>query len=162
MSYDYDFDYDSVLKILRSQGEINLDYFDERLRLQKLGYLAQELGANEGYPYSWYVRGPYSSTLTSCLFAGDDMGVFDDEVELNENENQIATLLGKLLGDKIHNPKTLELFASIWYLMPNRKLTNHDKENILKIIRKEKPHFNDNETKTTLNKIINFKELHNF
>ena len=38
--------------------------FNSRLILQKTIYLMQEFGLNIGYPFSWYLRGPYSPNLT--------------------------------------------------------------------------------------------------
>src|SRR4051812_11372113 len=43
--------------------------FDDRLALQKGVYLAQQMGVNLGYQFSWYLRGPYSRNLTSDAFA---------------------------------------------------------------------------------------------
>lgn len=151
-------EYDSLLKVLRSFGEINLDYFIERLRLQKLGYLIQELGIDEGYSYSWYIYGPYSSTLTSALFAADDEGIFDEDVELDKKEKNVVMQLNELLGKNVNNPDALELYASIWYLMPKRTLTDDDKIRILDLLSSKKPRFSQNDIKTAINKIIEFKK----
>ena len=47
-----------TLRILNSLCDVSLDRFNDRLRLQKLGYLAQALGASGGFTFSWYLRGP--------------------------------------------------------------------------------------------------------
>ncbi len=153
-----EFDYDSLLKVLRSFGKINLDQFEERLRLQKLGYLSQQLGVNEGYPYSWYIHGPYSSTLTSVLFAGDEMGIFDDEVELTKNEKNTVKLLYSLLEKEVNDPNFLELYASIWYLMPKGNISNEEKDSIKEIMFKEKPQFSGPDVKSAVDKIVSFRQ----
>jgi|APSaa5957512535_1039671.scaffolds.fasta_scaffold21076_2 uncharacterized protein YwgA len=147
----------SILKILRNFGEINLDQFNDRLRLQKLAYLAQNLGAADEYPFSWYIHGPYSSSLTSVLFEGEELGVFDDEVSLNAKEKHIVKNMENLLEENTCDPSTLELYASIWYLAPNRKLSEADKKHVTDLMIKEKPHFNEAQIKSALKKIISFR-----
>jgi uncharacterized protein YwgA len=46
-----------------------MDEFDDRLRLQKFIYLLQTFDIYLGYDFSWYIRGPYCSTLSTCGFA---------------------------------------------------------------------------------------------
>lgn len=147
----------SVLKILRDFGEINLEHFNDRLRLQKLTYLAQNLGATNEYSFSWYIHGPYSTSLTSTLFEGDEVGAFEAEVTLNTKERKIVKNMKNLLGEETCNPSILELYASIWYLAPNRKLTEADKKHVEDLMGKEKPHFNKSEIKNALKKIISFR-----
>ena len=153
-----DFEDDSVLRIVRSLGSINLSTFDDRLRLQKLAYLAQELGAGDKYFYSWYVRGPYSSPLTSALFLGDEQDKFISKPSLTKNESRIVSLLESLMGKEITKPLKLELFASIWYLLPSRRSSKEDQEAVLDIMCKEKPHFQRSEVKTALKAILDFKK----
>jgi uncharacterized protein YwgA len=52
-----------------------MDSFDQRLTLQKTIYLIQQLGVPLGYHFSWYLRGPYSSELTSDAYANLDSEV---------------------------------------------------------------------------------------
>lgn len=149
----------SILKILRSFGPINLADFSDRLRLQKLAYLAQEMGAGDKYFYSWYVHGPYSSPLTSELFLGDRLGKFASEPPvLTENESKIVSQLKSLMGDEILNPHKLELFASIWYLLPSHKISKDDMEVVLDIMCTEKPHFSRDEVESAMKVIIDFKK----
>jgi len=147
----------SVLKILRDFGEINLDHFDDRLRLQKLAYLAQNLGATYEYPFSWYVHGPYSTSLTSDLFAGDEVGYFNKEVVLTDKEKHVVKNLKDLLGENSCNPSILELYASVWYLTPSKKLSNSDKKHVVDLMKKEKPHFSESQIETALKEIISFR-----
>jgi len=57
-------------KILNLLGfeSIDMGSFDNRLKYQKLIYLVQNSGLSLGYGYNWYVRGPYSPSLTQDLF----------------------------------------------------------------------------------------------
>lgn len=43
--------------------------FDSRKRLQKAVYLGQLAGVDLGYRYSWYLKGPYSTSLTRDYYA---------------------------------------------------------------------------------------------
>ena len=84
------FEENPLTPILQAFGELKLDYFSDRLRLQKLGYLAQKMGVSGGFPYSWYIRGPYSRSLTSFLFMGDDMDAFSKEFPRNQEQERIV------------------------------------------------------------------------
>ena len=53
--------------------DFSMNTFDERLRLQKLIYLLQTFGIYLGYDFSWYIRGPYCSTLAANGFALRDI-----------------------------------------------------------------------------------------
>ena len=47
---------------------VRLDSFADRLTVQKSVYLAQAAGVQLGYQFHWYLRGPYSPTLTRDAF----------------------------------------------------------------------------------------------
>ena len=49
--------------------EFGMSTFDHRLRVQKFVYLLQSFDVYLGYDYSWYLRGPYCSTLAASGFA---------------------------------------------------------------------------------------------
>ena len=49
--------------------EFGMHTFGHRLRVQKLVYLLQSFDVYLGYDYSWYLRGPYCSTLAASGFA---------------------------------------------------------------------------------------------
>ena len=71
--------------------DFSLEDFDGRLRLQKFIYLLQTFDIYLGYDYSWYLRGPYCSTLAACGFAlekiydkipdGERINFHDDRVQ---------------------------------------------------------------------------------
>ena len=49
--------------------EFGMHTFGHRLRVQKFVYLLQSFDVYLGYDYSWYLRGPYCSTLAASGFA---------------------------------------------------------------------------------------------
>ena len=49
--------------------EFGMHTFDHRLRMQKFVYLMQSFDVYLGYDYSWYLRGPYCSTLAASGFS---------------------------------------------------------------------------------------------
>ncbi len=150
---------DQVLRILRNLGPIKLDEFDDRLRLQKQAYLIQEIGATTKYTYSWYVHGPYSSSLTSALFLGDKIGKFDSKDKLRDGESRIVSRLKELLGRRISDPRQLELFASVWYLLPtSRRVSKDDREGIMTVMNREKPQFTSTRVRSALDTILGFKK----
>jgi len=151
------YDENQLLRILRSFGEINLEYFNSRLRFQKLGYLAQEMGADGGFPYSWYLRGPYSSSLSNTLFMGVEVDAFKENVPLKESDKKIVSRLTNLLGKGIDKPDTLELFASVWYLMPSRKMSGNDVDSTVEIMKAHKPQYTPNQVKDAIKKISEFR-----
>ena len=51
--------------------EFSMDDFEHRLRVQKFVYLLEAFDVYLGYEYSWYLRGPYCSTLAAAGFALD-------------------------------------------------------------------------------------------
>jgi uncharacterized protein YwgA len=59
--------------ILKRIGNYNPEMFEssfnDRLIFQKTIYLLQAFGLYLGYYFSWYIHGPYSTTLTRDGFA---------------------------------------------------------------------------------------------
>ena len=49
--------------------DFSMDTFDDRLKLQKFIYLLQAFDIYLGYDFSWYLRGPYCSSLATSGFA---------------------------------------------------------------------------------------------
>lgn len=150
------FDENPLIRVLRGMGEINLDRFNNRLRLQKLGFLAQEMGVNGGFPFSWYIRGPYSSSLTSVLFIGEEVEAFNEPIQLTDQEQNVVNNLQQLLRDSIDDSRNLELFASVWYLMSSHPTTD-ELERVVEIMNEEKPKYSDNEVAGAFRRIIEFR-----
>ena len=63
--------YDAALfayGVLRRLGSGNVDFFEQRLRSQKIQYFAQLFGISPPYAFNLYIKGPYSPDLTYDLF----------------------------------------------------------------------------------------------
>jgi len=146
-----------TFRILNSLCDVSLDKFNDRLRLQKLGYLAQSLGASGGFTFSWYLRGPYSSSLTKMLYSAEEVGILGKKMSLLKEEKDIIKNLKKLLKNELSDPRLLELYASVWYLLPKRDVTEEDVKYVVGRIFVEKPEFTRTEVKKCVDAILQFK-----
>lgn len=52
-----------------------------RIRLQKLAYLLDRLGANSGFGYVYHHYGPYSRDLDTAIFDADAFGLVEEKFE---------------------------------------------------------------------------------
>ena len=155
------YDENPVLRILSGFDDITIDRFYDRLRLQKLTYLIQEISGNNSFAYSWYIRGPYSSSLASILFMGDDVGAFEEKFRLNNTEQEIVNKIQDLVDGRTNNAEYLELIASVWYLMPNSANVSDKKSLILDVMKSEKPQFTPEEVDDAISRIQEFKKKYN-
>ena len=147
-----------VLRVLRSFGPVRMDNFDDRLRQQKLAYLIQEIGGGGPFVYHWDIRGPYSPALTQELFASEGGGGEAPEVALLDGEAGVAQRVRSLVGDAgVDDPLEAELYASVWYLTPSRKLSDSDKTSIMETMRRTKPHFAGERVGQVLGDIESFR-----
>ncbi len=121
----------------------------DRLRVQKAVYLAQSVaGVDLGYRYGWYIKGPYSPSLTRDYYA------LDEALIASENalegfalrggiKRQLIKLKGHLKppdGVEIDQPEWLELLASVDYL---KRVSSASDEDVRSIIAKSKAHLID-------------------
>jgi uncharacterized protein YwgA len=112
---DFRLDIDEAMlaySILRKLGAGNVATFNDRLKSQKVQYLAQAFGVSPNYSFSLYIYGPYSPALTHDLFVMHEKRVPPDLSDLipdtlKENFEKLKTfLLGK-------NNRDLELIATL-------------------------------------------------
>src|SRR5207302_8762063 len=95
---------DPIVRIANSITDVSLRTFNDRLRFQKIGYLAQELGADSGFTFDWYLNGPYSPSLTRMLYSANDLGTLrNPEVELTSEELLVTSRLRDLVGNKFED-----------------------------------------------------------
>ena len=73
----------AIFKEMDFQPDISR--FDDRLIAQKIVCLLELKGLKLGYPYSLYVRGPYSPDLTMDLYK------FTDEFQELKTESRLNT-----------------------------------------------------------------------
>ncbi len=111
--------------ILRKFPEFDftMSEFDDRLRLQKFIYLMQSFDVYLGYDFSWYLRGPYCTRLTTCGFALDD-GIYqhippDDGTSrfASETVQRRFNKFKEYIEGKETDATYLEIAASLHYLI---------------------------------------------
>lgn len=103
---------------------LKLDTFPDRLILQKKLYLVQAAGLDLGYRYNWYLKGPYSPSLTADAF------LLEEEIASNERDYTEYELAERARdqalratgvwelpeGQQIEPDLWLELLSSVHYL----------------------------------------------
>lgn len=115
-----------ILSLVLDAAEVPISVhdFSARLTVQKATYLLQQAGIELGYPYSWYIRGPYSSRLAEDLFYLAELE--PPEVEelkaytLGEKTRAIVERVKSLLNSSSEGcprAKHLELVASVLFLI---------------------------------------------
>lgn len=120
---------------------ISKDTFEDRLLSQKKIFLLQEMGVNIGYSYNWYVRGPYSPSLTTYIYHNLDMLKEQDfsKYTLQDNvQEKIDNInsLDKKKPETLSIPSWYELLASVLYICKKWK-----KENEFDCLIKYKPQY---------------------
>lgn len=136
-----------VLKLALEAADqsLTVDSLEDRMRLQKAVYLMQAAGANLGYRYSWYLRGPYSTALTQDYFAiaeaigeGDLDNTRSLKAEVAQKIRKAARVLVKPAAVRhIPTPSWYELLASLHYLAHVEK---HGGSALKRELAKRKPH----------------------
>lgn len=118
--------------------KFSMDGFDDRLRLQKFIYLLQSFDVFLGYHYSWYIRGPYCSTLSTCGFALKDIyQKIPNDAKMEFTDPDIRARFKKFkefISGREMNNDWLEIAASIH--LQNR-LGNTRKVVIQKVVDKQ-------------------------
>jgi len=127
---------------LRNLGlDGGLDSFSDRIRVQKVVYLLKQFGADFKFGYTWYIRGPYSPSLTRTLFNPTE-GEFRTNGPLTAEELRIVNDMRNFLGGDFYSAERMELIASVIYLIkhgPADGLTSKGK--IVKFLREQKPQY---------------------
>jgi hypothetical protein len=118
--------------------ELRLLEFTERLILQKTVYLLQAAGVRLGYSFSWYRRGPYSSTLTRDAFAivAESMQGTDDASgwKLDPGSQALLARLRPLFDPA--GADDLELFASVHFLQRSHDGQGKDAAALQEVLRR--------------------------
>lgn len=147
-----------IIHLLNSITDVSLETFQDRMKLQKLTYLAREVGFDCGLAFNWYVRGPYSPSLTRVLFSAEETGELAiDNAKPDQNETEIIRNLRQLMGNSIDHPSELELMASVWYVLPEGDLSADARGKIVRFLRNEKPRFSRVQFETAIKRIQRFR-----
>ena len=122
----------------------NIDTVNDRKKVQKAVYLGQLTGIDLGYRFGWYLKGPYSPSLTRDYFDLEEaLASGDRDHEDKELEKSIVRKLRKVVpimkhAQNVQLPQEdwLELIASVHFLRQVRGLSNKD---TLTTLKTEKP-----------------------
>ena len=128
--------------------KLSMDSFDGRLRLQKFVYLLQTFDVYLGYDFSWYIRGPYCSTLATCGFGlvgmynkipdGEKVKFVDSSVQ--DRFERFA----EFISGKEHDTDYLEIAASLHCLKALGKYTD---DQILERVKNKRNSFTEQQCK---------------
>ena len=138
----------------------NIEFFTDRLIMQKAVYLAQAAGVNLGYFYQWYLHGPYSPSLTRDEFAiaMDISADMDDSKGWKLDDASLQRLKGiKPLFTEPDRDKLalkLELLASVHFLIDRKQVSKVDTNQINATLKRFNKNFSEeqiNEALTELN-----------
>jgi uncharacterized protein YwgA len=129
----------------RSYDEVDLQKFDDRLKVQKYIYILQERGIPLGFYFNFYLYGPYSTDLTRMAHQIKDYNQAHNVKFKNQvfEDNFIQTI--SVIKKHKDDIKWLECVASIMFLKKNgyskrtiydkitNKITNFDNVYIAKV-----------------------------
>lgn len=116
---------------------VKISNYDDRIKVQKVAFLVGTL-INEPLveDFSFYIKGPYSHNLTTCYFEHYKDFNNKSNYELDEKEKIAIDKISKVLGNSL-DARTLEIVASLLFLVKNSSLNYEDAELRLQ---KLKPH----------------------
>jgi uncharacterized protein YwgA len=134
-----------------------MDSFNDRKKMQKIVNLMQEAGVQFPFNFTWYFRGPYSSSLADSLFAIVRNNITDEE-RLSEEEITKIQRVKNFLGDKINSADYLELLVSLLFLKKRAVRVDASEEDVIEFIRKNKPYFSEQEIRSCLTMVKRFEE----
>lgn len=135
--------------------KINVSNFRKRLIFQKEVYLLQQLGIPFGYPFSWYKRGPYSSSIT---FDGYSLESIQDEVtpvkKLSPEEKILVKKFNQLVEEANQKIKgysdkgeILELLASLHFIIHEGYPKPESLDHAIALLLRKKPRFSEDSAK---------------
>lgn len=110
--------YEKLALLFRGiHAPVEMGSLDERIRVQKITYLAQCFGLELDYKFSWYIRGPYSKDVTKSGFE-----IYENKIDLNqfqtshELDNQRVERFSKFIAPHLTDTLWLEIASSAIYL----------------------------------------------
>ena len=109
-------------------GGMNLGSFAQRLLLQKRIFFVSMLGVSLGFGHSWYIRGPYSPTLTRDAYAVEGARIKGSiaTVTLPDSLSKKLDDIRNMFGAAWNDPQRMELLASVCYLARTLRTNNAD------------------------------------
>lgn len=76
---------------------------------------------------------------------------------LSSKERGVVAKIKSLMGKDLGTPRLLELYASVWYLLPQPKITRQDMDRVVNTMADQKPHFKGKEVQACANSISKFR-----
>jgi len=145
---------EKIFQLCKEMGvKPELSTFPKRKQLQKLTYLFQAFGMDLNFKFSWYIHGPYDSSLTKVLY-DDDKEISGRTVpDTFKNEKQKLKDLKNFLGRDVQSSRALELIGSLHYIVKNTKDNDQSDQEIIDSLLELKPQFSEGETRFYLKKI---------
>ncbi len=140
--------------------EFEMNTFQDRLILQKTIYLVQTLGVNLGYHYSWYLKGPYSTSLASDGFTiRDELNTGSDELKSWKLDDTISSKLESVRnwcdeGDKELLAKKLELYASVHFLVDKKQMDQNDVDQLVSTLHEYGKNFQTSEVEEAVKELL--------
>lgn len=117
--------------------------FNDRLKMQKMVYLLQELGMPLGaYRFYWYKHGPYSQSLLDDMYS---LVCDDSSFSLSSDcENDISKLRDILADNHGYTTEQwIECLASLHYLKNNILPRKASEDEVLQELIRRKGHLSD-------------------
>jgi len=115
----------------------DMSSFDERLRLQKIVYLLEELGLQTDWRFSWYLRGPYSPSLAHELYRHGKLRVRGRQ--LTDGDMKVLEKFRKKF-DPHATPVELEAAAAVLFIGESHRGRYDSASKLIDQVREEKPH----------------------
>jgi uncharacterized protein YwgA len=137
----------NIAALLTSSGlRFDIGSVASRKLLQKVVYLAQDLGLPVHYNYGWYIHGPYSPKLAKDYYelkSQTTLGNSISDFSLASEYSLVSKKLKALLKAKpfdVEEADWAELLASITFLRRESKYSDQETSSFL---REKKPHVID-------------------
>lgn len=135
---EYTRDFDAVLlaySVLKRLGAGKIDTFEQRLKSQKIQYIAQVFQISPRYRFNLYIRGPYSSQLADDLYKlnRENVHVKEERFTPQELEQKFEKARSFIIQAK--SVRQLELISTLHWLRTVAGLLNKNASLKLKEIK---------------------------
>lgn len=121
---------DSVVKGDDNTYNFNSN-FDKRLRLQKVVFLIEHKTKEFSYPFSLYLRGPYSKELAKEYYNMTTDSYSESEQSLSEEAKELANILSEKDNLWLEIASTIVMFSDSYSAEEAVARTREFKEDIL-------------------------------
>ncbi len=93
---------------------ISINGFCDKLKIQKIAYLAHTYGVDLDYPFEWYIRGPYCRQVSEHVH--EIINAKTGHTDFAGLDESKITKFGELLRPYINDTDWLEIAGSLVYL----------------------------------------------